>query len=303
MIRRRLVLSAAALAVAAGSPAWAQGLDPFVGYQLKKYAQAPEFARFGPVTLADQLRSADYEVRKPVGIVLPAEINAAPVLDEQTTLLEYLVSPTRTTEKFDGARDVRIANGCNDLLLEVHQPASLLVPTHIDVDEPATVPDPLTHAVDAFLCYDVAVQKKASDGTPLDVFPDGIQIEATDEFQTRRYDLIKITRLCNPVDVSGTPVLLEGQDKGAAFPIVPTPIRNPDAHLVCYRAKRAKKLIPQNGCGPVTPGDDGTKIEPPQQEHLKRRGVFVANQFGSGIFDTAKELEVCLPSTKELPGG
>jgi hypothetical protein len=303
VIRRTLVLSAATLLIAAGAPARADGLDPFVGYQVKKYAQAPDFARFGPVTLGDQLRSADYEVRKPVGVVLPAEVNGVPLVDDQTSLLEYLVSPTRDTEKFDGARDVRITNPCNDLLLEVHQPASLLIPTHVDVDEPATVPDPLAHAVDAFLCYDVAAQKKASDGTPLPVFPEGIQVDATDEFQTRRYDLIKITRLCNPVDVSGSPVLLEGQDKGAAFPVTPTPIRNPDAHLVCYRAKRAKKFIAQSGCGPATPGDDGTKIDPPQQEHLKRRGVFVANQFGSGILDTAKEVEVCLPSTKELPGG
>jgi hypothetical protein len=57
-------------------------------------------------------------------------------------------------------------------------------------------------------------------------------------------------------------------------------ITNPTAHLLCYKAKGG---IPK---------------------HVKRIGVHATTQFGSGLLDTVKEDEVCIPSAKSLsPSG
>src|SRR4029453_16753578 len=80
--------------------------------------------------------------------------------------------------------------------------------------------------------------------------------------------------------------------------IAPAFIRNPGGHLACYKARLAKRRIPQNGCGPIEPGDLGARISPAQPKHQKRSGVFVANQLGSGQLDTVAEVELCIPSEK-----
>ena len=112
-------------------------------------------------------------------------------------------------------------NQCNDLLIEVVKPVSLLVPTAKSLTDPVAAPDPLHHNLEHFLCYKANAQKKLADGTALPKFPKGIQVDVEDQFQTRRYDLVKITKLCNPVDKAGTPTLLSGPNKGDAKPITP----------------------------------------------------------------------------------
>ena len=138
------------------------------------------------------------------------------------------------------------------------------------------------------------LQKKLADGTPLAPFPKGVQVDASDQFQTRRYDLKKLTRLCYPVAESGAPVVLK---TGVPVPFTPASLRHETVHLACYQAKPAKKLIAQNGCGPSDPKDKGTKIVPGPAKHQKRVGVQVNSQLGPGTLDTAKELELCIPSS------
>jgi hypothetical protein len=84
-------------------------------------------------------------------------------------------------------------------------------------------------------------------------------------------------------------------------PITPAETRNPDAHLLCYKARLATNHIVQEGCGPAVPGDRGTRIDPRQDKHQKLTGVYVANQFGEERYDTVKEIELCVPSA--LLGG
>jgi hypothetical protein len=62
-----------------------------------------------------------------------------------------------------------------------------------------------------------------------------MQAVVADQFQTRRYTLKRITKVCNPVDKSGTPILLAGPAKGSPNPITPAVIRHPLDHLVCYK--------------------------------------------------------------------
>jgi hypothetical protein len=176
---------------------------------------------------------------------------------------------------------------------------SILVPSLKSLLAPPPSPDSGDHELDHYLCYKAKLQTKLADGTKLPKFPKGIQVDVADQFQSRRYDLKKITRLCNPVDKSGSPAIVSGPNKGQPVPITPSSIRHPDSHLVCYQATLAKALIPQTGCGPTTPGDRGSKIEPAQPKHVPVDPVFVNNQFGPGVLATVKEAELCIPSTKE----
>ena len=141
--------------------------------------------------------------------------------DADTHREEYLVKPVKGGPVFAKRSDVRIVNQCNDLLLEVAKPVSLLVPTAKSLTDPVTAPEPVHHNLEHFLCYQAKAQAKLADGTELPKFPKGIQVEVADQFQTRRYDLVKITKLCNPVDKAGTPTLLAGPNKGDAKPITP----------------------------------------------------------------------------------
>ena len=120
-----------------------------------------------------------------------------------------------------------------------------------------------------------------------------------DQFETRRYDLKKIDKLCVPAAKSGSPLFLKGPSKGTTATIAPADVKHADALLVCYRAKLATKVIPQLGCGPVDPKSKGTKIVPKQPKHTPHLGVFVANQLGTLQVDSTKELALCIPSVVE----
>src|SRR5262245_41451819 len=267
----------------------------FMLYKVKPVSDSPKFAPFAPVMLADELGVAGYQVVKPSLLGLPADKNGGGIVDDVTHLEDYKLKPAKGSAKFDGITDVRIANQCNDLLLEVSKPVSVLVPSLKSLVAPPPSPDIADHEIDHYLCYKANVQTKLADGTKLPKFPKGIQVVVADQFQNRRYDLTKVTRLCNPVDKSGSPVVVSGPTKGQPVPITPSPIRHPDTQLLGYQAQLAKALIPQTGCGPTTPGDLGTKIDPAQPKHVRIEPVYVNNQFGPGVLATVKEAELCIP--------
>ena len=58
-----------------------------------------------------------------------------------------------------------------------------------------------------------------------------------------------------------------------------TGIKNPEAHLMCYKVKPAKG----------------------EPKHEKVLGIYTDNQFGPLLFDTDKEEEFCVPCQKTLP--
>jgi len=215
-----------------------------------------------------------------------------------THLARYALKPHKGAPKFSPKLDVTVTNQCGSLVLTLKKPESLLVPVDKSLTLTPPVPDPATSQVDHFLCYLAKTETTRGDGTAVAGFPKGVQVDAADQFQTRRYDLKKATRLGVPVDKSGSPTVLK---TGAPFPITPPTIRHPAAYLVCYAAKPAKATIPQAGCGPVDPKSKGTEILPPQPKHQKRTGVHVDGQLGAAMVDTKKELELCIPSTTTLP--
>ncbi len=226
------------------------------------------------------------------------------VSDQSTHLKEYQIKESKGTPKFQAMTGIRIANQCNDLLIDLKKPKSILVPTNKRLDGPVDSPETDDHNLDHFLCYQARSQQK---------LPQGIQVDVTDQFQARRYDLKKITKLCNPVakraDLADPPVFLSGDQRGISLidnvfgPDVDVEVRNPAEHLVCYQAKQSKKLIPQNGCGPaegsvLAASFPFPAIAPKQAKHTRITGLFVNNQFGPEQLDTNKEVEFCIPSIK-----
>lgn len=279
------------------------GLDHFTLYKIKTSRGLTRPARFGPLTLTDAQRKAEYDVVKPVALGLPAEKNGEGLGDRETHLQAYKIRQSRETDRYQKQSDVRITNQCNDLLIEVKKPVGLLVPTLKGIATMPPPPDPASHDLDHFLCYSAKAQRRNADRSPLPRFPKGIQVDVTDQFQARRYELRKITKLCSPTDKAGSPVILTGSDAGTPVVIEPATVRNPDEHLVCYFAKLARKFIPQTGCGPSAEIGPLQRIEPRQESHLKRIGLYLANQLGEWRADSVKETEICIPSQVRFPSG
>jgi len=274
---------------------------PFVAYKVRGTKGVTRFARLGPVTLGDALGSVDYSLLKPATLGLPArEVGDAAPLGS-IHLEEYRIKMDREAPKFVRLSGVHVTNTCNDLYLELIKPASVLVPTAKSLSGPVAPPAGDTHGLDHFLCYKARQQKTLADGTPLPKFPHGLQMELEDQFQGRRYDLKKVTRLCVPAAKSGDPLFLSGPQKGTPVGLAPATVRNPAAMLLCYRVRQARKRIAQAGCGPMDPSDAGSPIVPAQEKHMKRSGIQTANQLGSEQLDTIKEFEVCLPTSATFP--
>jgi hypothetical protein len=241
-------------------------------------------------------------VIRPETLLLPADKNTEGVIDTDTHLEAFKVRESTGTPAFVMAQNVRIVTQCNDVPINVRKPVSLLLPTRKDLGMAVPPPVESAHNVDHFLCYKARAERTLPDGTRLPRFPRGIQVDVADQFQTRRYDLLRIEKLCAPVAKSGAPVFLSGPDAGAARPIGSATIRNPETFLVCYRSRIARKLILQNGCGPLNPADPGGfPIDPAQARHQRLEGIHVNNQFGPDRLDTSRDVELCLPAAAVLP--
>jgi hypothetical protein len=272
-------------------------LDHFLFYGTKPTKGTPKLAAFGPVSLTDALGAADYDVVKLPALGLPADKNAEGRADPATHLAQYALKRRKGAAKFVKRFDVPVQNQCGALTLTLTKPERLLVPVAMDLATAPPALDPASHEVDHFLCYKAKMQKKRRDKTPVPTLPKRTQVDVVDDFQTRRYDLKKPTRLCVPVSTGGTPAT----KTGVPVPIVATARRHPAGHLVCYQAKPASRTIAQSGCGPADPTSKGTKIVPKQPKHEKRRGVLIDGPLGPATLDTAKEVELCIPSTAVLP--
>jgi hypothetical protein len=280
--------SATATPPGAGVP-----LGHFLGSQAKA-AKTRKFFKLGPVTLEDvnSNYSAGFDVVKPTLLAAPADKNGEGFTDAVTHLAAYAVKVAKGSPKFRSRADVSVANQCGTVVLTLKKPVSLLVPTGLNVTEPAP------HEVDHFLCYQAKAQKKlTTTGVGVPTLPKGVQVDvATGASAARRYDLKKVVSLCLPVAKSGAPKLLAGPNKGQDVALAPAAVGKPDDFLVCYAAKLATKTIAQNGCGPATPGDKGTKIDPKQPKAVPQLGVQIGNQLGGGALDTKKVSVLCIPS-------
>lgn len=253
---------------------------PFLVFDAKP-SKGAKFYKFGALTLADGFGSGTYDVVKPTTLAVPAATNGETLRGLPTSLAGYALKRAKGGSKFQ-KRSQRVVSACTDATASVSKPSMLLVPSLTNGQTP-----PIDRLVDHYLCY--AAKAKTA-------VPRGAQVDVNDGRSTTRWDLKKLSLACNPVDKSGTPVLLAGPDKNTAFPITPATVRTPDVHLLCYEAKLAKRRIEQTGCGPTTPGNKGTAIKPAQPKPAAQSGLSTANQFGTRPLDAKKATLLCLPA-------
>jgi cysteine-rich repeat protein len=245
-----------------------------------------KFPRDLRVRLTDPFETGVFAVQKPLTICNPADKRGEGINDPRTHLRGYQIKRaakvcaagapmnqgaacrreqdcggtskvTRLCERTRPAppqTGVQIENQFGTLRVDTLEPDRLLVATAESPSDPVAPPDAADHRVDRFKCYKIAPSQGEPPFTPIR----GVAV--TDHFQQPGlYDVVKPTRLCNPVeDAAG--------------------VKNPDSHLICYQVKPATTV-------------------PPQSRHVSVSGIFVNNEFGPERVDTLKEGELCVPST------
>ena len=242
------------------------------------------------VRVRDRFETGLFDVRKPVGLCNPADVNGEGIEDTETHLRSYRIRASHTDPLQRGhkkRRDIRIENQFHprfgELTVDIIKPDRLLVPSAKSLSGPVDPSDPASHAVDHYKCYQVVPSHGASD------FPRDLRASVVDQFgQPKVFEVMKPGRLCVAADKNG-----EG-------------IKNPAAHLMCYPVKpvagfcdggapanRGGVCEKETDCG----GKNGkTRYCTAQPKHVKVSGIYTHNQFGQEKFDTIREEELCVPS-------
>jgi hypothetical protein len=228
-------------------------LDDLTCYRTRKTHGTPDFISVPGVSLVDQLEAVTATVVRQQDLCTPTDKNGEGVVDPVTHVVTYLVK--RQSPKHIKRTAIRVTNQLGEIYVNTVKPDLLLVPSAKNLATPPSPPNPTATNLDHYKCYRVRVTA----GTPK--FASGTLVQAADQFEgARLLSLRKPRHLCIPVDKNG-----EG-------------IKNPQAHYLCYTAKRA-----------VT-----------SPKHTRVSGIHVNNQFGPLTLDTSKESEFCIPSTKSF---
>ncbi len=214
----------------------------FVCFGTKTTAGTPKFSPVA-VTLVDDVGTASAVVKKPRTLCAPADTGDG-IVDPDTHLAVYQIAASPNARQ-DG---VAVTDRFGSLTLDLRTADRLLVPSGKRLDAPA---DPPAAALDHFSCF----KARTSPGTPKFV---PVQVSASDQFQTRVYDVTKPLRLCVPADKNG-----EG-------------VQNALAAVLCYKAKRATGQ--------------------PAHERVVGR-IHLNDQFGAQRVDTSREKELCVAAT------
>jgi hypothetical protein len=121
-----------------------------------------------------------------------------------------------------------------------------------------------------------------------------MQAVVGDEYHTARYDLLRVSKLCTPVGMSDASAGSQSTNPG---PLMTMPMRNPAHHLTCYRAKLAKRVIPQDTCGVPIEGAQASKL-PRQEPFIGAGSMYVHNVFGLEEVMAGGKTEICIPSVR-----
>jgi hypothetical protein len=186
--------------------------------------------------LADAIGTETAVVKKSRALCAPT--------DASTALALYQIKAQPRVS----AGDLSLSDRFGSLTLDMVVADALLVPTGVRLGAPA---DPPAVALDTFVCFSA----RTTPGTPKFV---PVQVSASDQFQTRLYDVKKPLRLCVPAAVG---------DAG---------VQNPRAAVLCYKIQRASG----------------------QPAHQRVVGqIHLQNDLGAQRVDTSREKELCVPAS------
>src|SRR5215470_9701509 len=191
--------------------------DHFLCYKTRSGAA---FSPVSSVTLNDEFETGTFTIKRhsfPASAICPpADKNGEGIVDPNTHLVGFQVAPATVTSTGAPKTGIRVVNQLDDVKVDVGRVRQLMVPANKSVAPapPPPAPDLNTINVDHYKCYIARLspgqahlaQKTVTVGT---------------QFQTRKYNLVRIRQLCTPVDKNG----------GG--------IKNPLGHLLCYQARRA----------------------------------------------------------------
>ena len=282
------------------------GLDGFVAHTVKTTRGTVKPPRFGPVVLTSAAGTGRFNLAGANGVAVPGALRDVPPFDPATALAEYPLRPASGEPRFTAVRYRNIINECLPTLARLEKPVSLMAPARLDAAVPPTAPDDSEHTLEHFVCHKAKQESRGPAGGVYPRFAKQVQVDVADGFQTRRYELKKLSRVCvatsldtDPLD---PPVIQSGPANGTPRPVVETAVRRPELRLACYKATLARRYVEQASCGPLAGADDGIRIEPRQEKHLARLGLFVASPLSDETLDTKKTIEICLASVEPTCG-
>jgi hypothetical protein len=167
------------------------------------------------VFLNDQFEKGIFLAIKPMQLLNPASREGNDITDPDTHLVSYWITRGLNEPKHERVFGIHVTNQFGDLFVDTIMPDRLLIPTAKDLDNPVDPPDPLSHNVDQFKCYEVEI----TEGTP--EFEPRLGVSLADKFEDKLYDVMRPTRLCVPVNMNCEE------------------IKNSEIPLMCYKIRRS----------------------------------------------------------------
>ncbi len=213
-MRTSLVLAVLA-ALVLPSAASAQSADAYLCYRARSTRGTVRFPGRNALPLADRFGTRAADLQTPRHVCAPAGIDGDTVDDAATHLTTYKqthVLPKPTTQT-----GLRLAMAVGTMTVDLGTPALATAPAVTDPVTPPTAPDPATHDVNHYQCWD-AKRTRGTVGLPA-----GLTVTVDDAFgEARTYTLRRLRHVCTPARVDGADV-----ERAAAS-------------LACFRVRRAR---------------------------------------------------------------
>jgi hypothetical protein len=244
----------ASLSMAQQGPPEMHPEDSFLCYKAKASRGEVPVPAAEQAVLTDQFETdRPYEVKKERGICNPADDDGEGIVDPAIHLTAYKLRLMPGEPRHLRQENIRVFNQFGNLYVDTIKEDRLLMPaTKDEAGGPVSAPDNASHEVDHYKCYKVKVTKGK------ERFPRGVQVDLSDQFEDKPFDVKKPKLLCTPVDKDGVGM------------------KHPDGHLMCYKVKPAKG----------------------EAKHESRTGISVADDIVIRFMDTKKEELLCVPSLK-----
>jgi hypothetical protein len=235
--------------------------DSFKCYTAKLDPRGPRFSS-REVTLQDQFRTTNARVLRPYELCTPVDKNGEGIANESAHLMCYKIIDGGPRGR-RGSETVRVTDQFGTEQMITANSRVLCVPAikNCDPEEQSCGEQlrQLQSELNHFQCYAARTQPGFA---PVIDPADPLQVELTDQFETKSTDLSRSVFVCNPTAKS--------------FDSTTTEIVDPTKHLKCYDA------------------DDS-----PGQPRFTGRTVSVDDQFGSWDVRVGNVSHLCEDATKE----
>jgi len=213
--------------------------NDYTCYQVATTSKSEPFVPVAGLELTDLVGDRSFLARKIVNLCMPSAVETATIARHDAYRLDYLVAERNRRRP---PETLTIKDRLGTITVKPGRAVGMMTPANMDLEGPASPPAP--DIEDYHLCYKAKL---------IGDWPKGLRLVVEDEFEKRFLRILKPERICLAAGY--------GDD----------PVANPDAHLMCYRARA---------------GDPS---------HERRLGTIRTNDvLGSMRLDSLREHELCL---------